>query len=63
MMGSRSCHLDCSGRESFNDASQRLFGLRPHGEPSPWVCATRYKTFDLNTDIPLDQREVYGPTA
>ena len=24
------------------------------------VCATRYKTFDLDTDIPLYQREVYG---
>ena len=27
------------------------------------VCASRYKTFDLVSDIPLYQREVYGSTA
>ncbi len=27
------------------------------------VCATRYKTFDLATDVPLYQRDVYGSTA
>jgi len=50
----------------------------PKVSPRPWilpintqpakalphsVCASRYKTFDLATDIPLYQRDVYGPTA
>lgn len=27
------------------------------------VCASRYKTFDIATDLPLYQREIYGSTA